>query len=246
MKKAIFLAMAALAATTAAVVTGCKSTASAKTVSKISRTNKGYDTDIQTETNALADNTATADKPDGASVDSKVNSAASAASNVDVSVGNAEGAPSEKVSASFTNYRSNSSAYRALYDVITRSGENGAKGYGICRLNGSNFYHLIVSFGDSDINRYYEVYRIESNDVVYIGQLSGACTTVYIDADSARLCLICNQTGEYVCGSVWDDGELRVEYRGSHIVGRDNSCPTISGGTIDFNRMDDYSLIYNF
>ena len=142
---------------------------------------------------------------------------------------------------SHTNYRSNSAVYQALYNTIKNSG---AEGYTVCKLSGSNYYHLILSYGKYEAARYYEVYRINKNDLTYIGKLAGAHTTAYIDWTTCTLGMFDAHMGSYAYGHVWADCGLVVETSGQVAAGQ--SYPSVPGEVIDFTPINNFALIANF
>lgn len=149
-------------------------------------------------------------------------------------------------SVGFGNYRSNSPVYRALYDTISECGQNGATGYTICKVHGSHAQHLVVSYGQAEMSRYYEVYKITDDGVLWLGIIGGSHTVAYIDDMSGRLNLFRAHMGAFGFGSVWVDGGLRVEYSSDGTVESGDAYPSIPGHVITFNNITDFYGISNF
>ncbi|MBR1534875.1 MAG: hypothetical protein IJ639_10940 [Ruminococcus sp.] len=139
-----------------------------------------------------------------------------------------------------SNYRSNSPAFVAMYDTIQNSGANS---YVICNIAGTNSEALVLSYGEAELDRYYEVYAIGTDGITYLGMIGGSHTTAYIDNMMGTLCLFNANMGSYAYGAVWADGGLRVEYNDYGYVEAGESYPELPGTPVSFYAATDFSGI---
>lgn len=143
----------------------------------------------------------------------------------------------------FANYRSNTEIYQKLYHTILDSGANG---YAICNVYGIDGQVLLLSYGDIEAYRYYDVYQILGDDLNYVGQLSGAHTVAYI-GDDGMLGIAKAHMGYYTYGPVlYNDGALDALCNQEGVVSADESYPSIPGDEIVFFGTDNLTGISQF
>lgn len=140
----------------------------------------------------------------------------------------------------YSNYRSNSPVYIAMYNTIQNSGANS---YVICNIAGTDSEALVLSFGQTEADRYYDVYTIGSDDITYLGQIGGSHTVAYIDDMTGTLGLFNAHMGSYAYGLVWADDGLRVEYNDSGYAAAGESYPDVPGTPVSFYAATDFSGI---
>ena len=142
----------------------------------------------------------------------------------------------------FGNYRSNSEVYRVLYNTIQ---ESGANGYTICDVYGIDGQVLLLSHGEIEAERYYDVYQILGDNVEYIGQLAGSHTVAYIGNDG-MLGMYNAHQGYFTYGPVLYDGSLSASSLNEGTISADESYPDVPGAEISFYAITDFSGIAQF
>lgn len=143
----------------------------------------------------------------------------------------------------YSNYRSNTAVYQVLYNTIRNSS---AKGYTVCKLAGSDSYHLVLSYGSCEADRHYDFYKIGKNDVTFVGVLGGCHTTLYIDAETCKLGIYKAVSGCFSFGTVSADGDLHIDYTTSGRVAPGQAYPSAPGNQISFWGTDNLTGIANF
>ena len=136
--------------------------------------------------------------------------------------------------------------HEKLVEIISNSGANG---YTVGHIGNSDGYFLMLSFGDVEASRYYDVYRIDKDDVVLVqSMLVGSHTVVYIDEDTGCLAIYQAHMGHYGYGDLtYMDGGVSIDWlEDNGVIGNDEDYPPVSGDIVTFTSIDDFSMIVNF
>ena len=136
--------------------------------------------------------------------------------------------------------------HEKLVEVISNSGANG---YTVGHIGNSDGYFLMLSFGEVEASRYYDVYRIDTDDVVLVqSMLVGSHTVAYIDEDTGCLAIYQAHMGHYGYGDLtYTDGGVSIDWlEDNGVIGNDEDYPPVSGEVVEFTSIDDFSLIVNF
>lgn len=121
--------------------------------------------------------------------------------------------------------------------------ESGANSYTICGICGTHKDVLVLSYGECEMERYYDFYKLDDGEIVPLGTISGYHTVTFIDNMTGKLGLYQAQQGVAREGLIWADGGLRVEYGESVRVAPGVAYPGPSGAELLFTSADDFSMI---
>ena len=119
-----------------------------------------------------------------------------------------------------------------------------AQGYTICKIDGSDAYHLVLLFGDPKKEHNYDFYTITEDSVENIGSLDGLNITAYISEETSNMCICMKDSEKYEFGAVKYDGEaIFVDWIETVIPDKKGDYVDIPGKEIVFMKTDDYQLI---
>lgn len=154
----------------------------------------------------------------------------------------------EKIESVSEEERTNeeSVCHEKLVEIISNSGANG---YTVGRIGNSDGSFLMLSFGDVEASRYYDVYRIDADDVVLVqSMLVGSHTVVYIDEDTGNLAIYQAHMGHYGYGDLMYSGDgVSINWiEDNGVIGDDEDYPPIAGEVVTFTSIDDFDMIMYF
>lgn len=143
-----------------------------------------------------------------------------------------------------TKAEDNTKLYNKLVSLVSKKG---ATGYTCCKIAGSKNYFLVVSYGSAEAERMYKVYKINAGNVKYAGELGGAHTVAYIDANSTTIGLMNAHMGNWAYGLVKiSDGKLFCDYNHEGIAKENEDYPSLPGEQIQFSKTTYTAPLENF
>ena len=133
-----------------------------------------------------------------------------------------------------------------MIEIVSNSD---AVGYTIGNIADSDNSFLMLSFGDVEASRYYDVYRIDADDVVLVEEkLVGSHTGVYISEDTGNLAIYQAHMGVYGYGDLMYTGDgVTIDWiENNGIAEPDEDYPNIPEEWVTFTPLDDFGLIEDF
>ncbi len=107
---------------------------------------------------------------------------------------------SEETESEEENVGDKAAVQAKMIEIVSSSN---AVGYTIGHIDGSDNSFLMLSFGEIEAARYYDVYRIDADDVVLVQEkLVGSHTGVYISEDTGNLAIYQAHMGVYGYGDL--------------------------------------------
>lgn len=124
----------------------------------------------------------------------------------------------------------------------------GADKYTVAKIDGSEYYYLILSYGDVEATRYYEFFRIEKTRITAVGTIDASHTYLYINSKTTKLGIYWASMGNYSYGPVSLDskGNVQVKWEKTGYVESGQSYPKAPGDEEILYETDNYNLIGNF
>lgn len=153
---------------------------------------------------------------------------------------------SEETESEEENGEDKAAVQAKMIEIVSNSD---AEGYTIGHIVGSDNSFLMLSFGEIEAARYYDVYRIDRDDVVLIQEkLVGSHTGVYISQDTGNLAIYQAHMGVYGYGDLMYTGDgVTVDLiKNSGSVSADEDYPNQPEEWVTFTALDDFSLIENY
>lgn len=243
----ILLAMTILTVITASAFAGCgnqaepaKTQESQNTSSVVSKTEQSSETS-QESTESSAESSIEDSKDEI--------SEASAESSIQESTDNSEETSEESSSEESTeesSEQSESEIHQKLAQIIS---ESDAVSYTVAKIEGSDSYFLILSFGEVEAARYYDIYEIGNKDITLVGEkIVGSHTVLYISNETGTAGIYQGHMGNYAYGPlVYKDGTVSLDWtQNNGTVEPDESYPELPGEQIDMTSPDNLDMIANF